>query len=117
MTATAREIRGHGCPVLLSGPFTHQIHDADHWRSWAAALGGGTVRLLWVRSDARTLRERLIARGSPRDTAKLDDFETFVARMRLDDRPAAPHAVIDNRRAAPVPLAGQLAALITAADG
>jgi hypothetical protein len=117
MTATAREIRGHGCPVLLSGPFTEQIHDADRWRSWTEALGGGTVRLVWVRSDPATLRERLIARGSPRDTAKLDDFATFVARMRLDDRPAAPHAVIDNRRAAPVPLAGQLAALIAAADG
>ena len=117
MTATAREIRGHGCPVLLSGPFTQQIHDADRWLSWTQALGGGTVRLVWVRSDAATLRERLIARGSPRDTAKLDDFETFVASMRLDDRPAAPHTVIDNRRAAPVPLAGQLAALIAAADG
>jgi predicted kinase len=115
MTATAREIRGHGCPVLLSGPFTQQIHDADRWRSWARELGGGTVRLLWVRSDAATLRERLIARGSPRDTAKLDDFVTFVARMRLDDRPAAPHAVIDNRRVAPLPLAGQLAALLAAA--
>jgi predicted kinase len=117
MTATAREIRGHGCPVLLSGPFTQQIHDADRWRSWTGALGGGTVRLVWVRSDAATLRERLIARGSPRDTAKLDDFATFVARMRLDDRPAAPHAVIDNRRAAPLPLAAQLAALVAAADG
>jgi predicted kinase len=117
MTATAREIRGHGCPVLLSGPFTQQIHDADRWRSWTGALGGGTVRLLWVRSDAATLRERLIARGSSRDTAKLDHFATFVARMRLDDRPAAPHAVIDNRRAAPLPLAGQLAALVAPADG
>jgi predicted kinase len=117
MTATAREIRGHGCPVLLSGPFTRQIHDADRWRSWALELGGGAVRLVWVRSDAATLRARLIARGSPRDTAKLEDFGTFVARMRLDDRPAAPHAVIDNRRAAPVPLECQLAAIVAAAGG
>ena len=111
MTATAREIRAHGCPVLLSGPFTRQIHDADRWRSWVAELGGGTVRLVWVRSDAATLRHRLLARGSGRDTAKLADFGTFTARMRLDDRPAAPHVVVDNRLTADLTLPEQVASL------
>jgi len=112
MTATAREIRGYGCPVLLSGPFTQQIHDAGRWRSWVDGLGGGTVRLVWVRSDAATLRHRLTARASGRDSGKLADFAAFTARMRLDDAPAVPHAVIDNRLTAPVPLADQLAALL-----
>ena len=97
LTATAREIRSHGCPVLLSGPFTSQIHDLTRWRSWVAELGGGTVRLLWIRSDAATLRERLTARGLPRDAAKLADFGRFVTSMRLGVEPAAPHATIDNR--------------------
>lgn len=114
MTAVAREIRGHGCPVLLSGPFTSQIHDAARWRSWVAELGGDPVRLVWVRSDAETLRHRLLARGSARDSAKLADFTTFTARMRLDTPPAAPHAVIDNRRTAPVPLSLQVTALLAA---
>jgi predicted kinase len=111
MTATAREIREHGCPVLLSGPFTNQIHDAGRWRSWVAELGGETVRLVWVRSDAATLRQRLTARGSGRDTAKLADFGTFTARMRLDDPPAAPHVVIDNRLTAATALHDQVAML------
>jgi predicted kinase len=114
MTATAREIRSYGCPVLLSGPFTGQIHDAGRWRSWADALGGGTVRLLWVRSDAATLRHRIAARGSGRDSGKLADFAAFTARMRLDDAPAVPHTVIDNRLTSPTSLEDQLAPLIAA---
>jgi predicted kinase len=112
MTATAREIRGYGCPVLLAGPFTQQIHDVARWTSWVAELGGGTVRLLWVRSDAETLLHRLMTRGSGRDTGKLADWAAFTARMRLDDAPTAPHQVIDNRLASPTSLEEQLAALV-----
>ena len=112
MAATARQIRAHGCPVLLSGPFTGQIHDLARWRAWTAELGGGTVRLVWVKSDAATLRHRLTARGLGRDTGKLAAFGTFTASMRLDREPAAPHHAIDNRLSAAAPLAGQIAALL-----
>jgi predicted kinase len=114
MTATAREIRSYGCPVLLSGPFTQQIHDRGRWRTWADELGGDPVRLVWVRSDAATLRHRLIARASERDAAKIADFGAFTTRMRLDDSPAVPHAVIDNRLTAEVSLGNQVAALVAA---
>jgi predicted kinase len=113
MTATAREIRSHGCPVLLSGPFTGQIHDAARWRTWVAELGGGTVRLAWVRCDEATLRARLIARGLARDAAKLAQFGRFTASMRLGTEPAAPHVTIDNRGSAAQPLEAQIAALFT----
>lgn len=112
MTATAREIRAHGCPVLLSGPFTNQIHDARRWESWAAELGGATVRLVWVASDEATLRHRLAARGLARDSAKLADFERFCASMRLGAEPAAPHVTVDNRLEVAVPLKDQVAALV-----
>jgi predicted kinase len=112
MTATAREIRGHGCPVLLSGPFTGQIHDVGRWRSWVAELGGDPVHLVWVRSDKATLRHRLSARGLGRDAAKLAAFERFCASMRLDTEPAAPHVTVDNRLTAATSLGGQVAALV-----
>ena len=112
MTSTAREIRAHGCPVLLSGPFTQQIHDVDRWRSWVDDLGGGTVYLVWIRSDAATLRQRLAARGYARDAPKLERFAAYTASMRLGTAPAAPHTVIDNRLTAAAPLADQIAGLV-----
>ncbi len=112
LTATAREIRSYGCPVLLSGPFTHQIHDPGQWRSWVTDLGGGTVRLIWIRSDRNTLLHRLTARASGRDSAKLTRFEEFVTRVRLDTEPAVPHLTIDNRLEAAATVEDQVSGLV-----
>jgi hypothetical protein len=114
LTATAREIRAAGCPVLLSGPFTSQIHDAARWAAWVADLGGPPVRLIWVRSDAPTLQRRLADRGLARDAGKLGDFPAFTASMRLHEIPAAPHDEIDNRLTAPQSLDAQVTALLAA---
>jgi hypothetical protein len=117
MAATAREIRAHGCPVLLSGPFTGQIHDAGRWQDWARELGGPPVQLVWVRSDEATLRGRLAARGSARDGGKLADFGEFAASMRLGAEPAAPHVTVDNRMDAAVGLEDQVARVVAELGG
>jgi len=101
LAATAREIRGHGCPVLLSGPFTGQILDPARWAGFVTALGGNPVQLVWVRSDPATLRARLTARGSHRDGQKLERWDDFLAAIPPDRPPAVPHWDIDNRHNAP----------------
>lgn len=114
MTAAAREIRAAGCPVLLVAPFTTEIRDAGRWRSWVSRLGGEPVKLVWVRSDGPTLRTRLRARGSARDTGKLEAFDEFVARMQPGQPPAVPHLEIDNRAGA-LALSQQIAAGLSGA--
>jgi predicted kinase len=108
LTAAAAEIRGHGCPVLLCAPFTGQIRSVPRWTRWVAELGGEPVTLVYVLSDAETLRSRLIARDSPRDASKLEAFDAFLARMTPDVPPPVPHVLVDNRGRAAAPLREQV---------
>lgn len=96
MTAAAHEIRANGCPVLLVAPFTSQIRDPARWSRWCAELGGGTVRLVWVRCAVPELRARIVARGRPEDAAKLASFDAWAAAMRPDTPPPVPHTVVDT---------------------
>ncbi|MGI5237607.1 AAA family ATPase [Dactylosporangium sp. CA-139066] len=117
LAATAREIRSHGCPVLLSGPFTGQISDPARWSAFVAALGGEPVRLVWVRSDPETLRARLLARGSHRDGQKLARWPEFLAAIPPDRPPAVAHIEVDNRAGAPPLLDALRSALATVPPG
>lgn len=112
MTATAREIRSYGCPVLLSGPFSGQIHADDRWRHWVAELGGPPVTLVWIRTDAGTLRDRLRRRGLGRDSGKLEQFERFLTATRAGQAPPVPHHTVDNRLGAP-PLPEQVDKIVS----
>jgi hypothetical protein len=117
LTAAAAEIRAYGCPVLLSAPFTGQIRSVPRWEAWVEALGGEPVTLVYVLSDAATLRARLIERGSPRDDSKLAAFSAFITRMTPDIPPPVPHVVVDNRESCDVPLSEQVGRVIGEASG
>lgn len=114
MAATAAQVRANGCPVVLVAPYTTQIRQEQAWAALVDAVGGEPVRLLWVRSDADTLRARILGRGRSRDAGKLAAFEEFVARVAPDVPPSVPHTQIDCRDGAE-PLAVQVARAVAAA--
>src|SRR5262249_18439358 len=119
LTATAREIRSHGCPVLLSGPFTGQVHDERRWHDWVDQLGGGPVHPPLVRSGAPARRPRLGARGLARDGEKLRRFDEYLVAIKVDEPPVVPHVEVDNREAfgrfvSAVPLVAQVDRIVEA---
>jgi dephospho-CoA kinase len=108
ITNTAREIRSYGCPVLMSGPFTKQIHEKESWKKWVEQLGGETVHLVWIKTDEKTLRHRLKVRNSERDTKKIAEFEKFINYMQPGIAPPVQHIAIDNRLSAAQSLEKQI---------
>jgi predicted kinase len=109
MTATAREIRSHGCPALLVAPFTGQIRDPDRWEGWVADLGGPPVRLVWVSCAPEVLRDRLLGRASHRDGAKLAEFDRWVTAIQPATPPPVPHRTVDNSADGTAGLGAQIA--------
>jgi predicted kinase len=108
MTATARQVRASGCPVVLCAPYSAHIRSQARWDQFVGDLGGPLVHLLWVRCRADVLRSRLVDRASPRDGEKLLRYEQFVAAVQPDVEPIVPHYTIDNS-------AGDVAQLVDAA--
>ena len=73
-------------------------------------LGGEPVHLVWVASDAATLRRRIASRGRDHDAGKLASFDAFAARMQPDVPPPVPHLAVDNRTDGPEGIDAQLRA-------
>ena len=110
MAATAREIRAGGCPVLLSGPFTTQIHEPSGVGRRSSRRSAGR-RCGWCGCGRTRRRCGPASSGAaPRATpASWRRSTEFLAAMRIGTTPAAPHLEVDNRLGAP-DLAAQLRA-------
>jgi predicted kinase len=89
-----------GANVIASAPFLAQLVDRD-WMTKLkdnVATRGLRLRIVWVHCDLDSLRDRMVRRGSPRDVAKLNDWENYRTTIDLEfpDSVDAEVFVFDN---------------------
>ncbi|RAY15938.1 ATP-binding protein [Actinomadura craniellae] len=103
-----------GTSVILSAPFIREVNDAAWIRRTRRRCQrfGVELRVVWVASDADTMRMRLVSRGAERDMWKLANWDDYLSDVDPEMLPSCPHFVIDNRIDAQFPLADQVASLV-----
>lgn len=96
--------------TILSAPFLREIRDPG----WLASVRrrctylGARLEIVWVLSDAESMRERLVARDAARDAWKLANWEQYVAGIDPQYRPEVDHHLVDNRLDIGEPLLDQV---------
>lgn len=114
LMATALENAECAVGSIVTAPFLREFADAawiERTRAQFEVFGLG-VSLIWVECDVPTMNTYLRKRGAARDSAKLADWNSYLAGIDVDFRPPAEHSVISNS-ASSEPLHSQAAALLT----
>lgn len=67
--------------VLINAPFTREIHDIDYMKKLKEQVNEKDADLIvvWVDTDEEVCRQRMITRGSERDTWKLEHWDEYAA--------------------------------------
>lgn len=87
-----------GNSVIQTAPHVRELADPV-WCHRAQADADSLearLRVAWVRTDAESMKIYLQRRGAARDSAKLANWENYLAGVDLQYMPAMPHAILDN---------------------
>ena len=87
-------VNGAWLPVVVAAPFTRECGDAS-WPDQISVRTGMLVKIWFVRCAASVRKQRIAARGEPRDVAKLNDWENYRKTCR-EEIPVFPCQVIDG---------------------
>jgi sugar-phosphatase len=88
LLAAARDQRATGLDLVLVAPFTAELAGGPEWTALCDAVAPAEPRMVWLDADAELLRERVAARGEPRDAGR----ETGTP-----PQPVVPHVRVDAR--------------------
>lgn len=72
--------------VLINAPFTREIRDQKYINDLKARLAekGAVLKVIWVETDPEVCHQRMIDRGSDRDTWKLEHWDEYIAGVNFD---------------------------------
>src|SRR5699024_1902294 len=87
-----------GVSVIASAPFIRELGDKSWCDRVSATLDsiGADLHVVWVRTNAESMRSYLVRRGAARDAGKLSDWEGYLAQIDLDFTPKVPYRVVEN---------------------
>ncbi len=72
--------------VLINAPFTREIRDQKYIDDLKARLAekGAVLKVIWVETDPEVCHQRMIDRGSDRDTWKLEHWDEYIAGVNFE---------------------------------
>ena len=72
--------------VLINAPFTQEVRDSAYINQLKKRLVQMNTKLtvIWVQTDVEVCKQRMIARGSDRDTWKIDHWDEYIQDINFD---------------------------------
>ncbi|MBQ2824481.1 MAG: AAA family ATPase [Oscillospiraceae bacterium] len=72
--------------ALINAPFTREIRDKKYMADLKARLAekGAVLRVIWVETDPEVCHQRMIERGSDRDTWKLENWDEYISKVNFN---------------------------------
>lgn len=98
LIATMTENVECGNSAIVSAPFIRELGDKAWCDRLAATVEsmGADLRVVWVRTDADSMKTYLVRRGAARDAGKLGDWSGYLSAIDVDFEPAMPHRIVHN---------------------
>lgn len=87
-----------GTSAIVSAPFLRELADRAWCDRLAATLDslGAELHVVWVRTNADSMRTYLVRRGAARDTWKLAHWRQYLDGIDADFAPVVPHRIVCN---------------------
>ena len=86
--------------TIIVAPFTRERRMSD-FNLWLTEKLGRSVQIHYFVSADEIRKQRLIARGNPRDLLKLQDFSVYATLGQEETRPGYPHQWFDTSASFP----------------